>query len=304
MRVVFMGTPDFALPTLKALAREQEVVGVYTRPDEPAGRGRQTLPSPVKGLALRLGLPLFQPRSLRGEAEAMARLGSELIVVAAYGLLLPPEVLRLPRYGCLNLHPSLLPRHRGPSPVAFALLAGDAQTGVTLMLMDEGMDTGPILARWVVPIAPEDTTASLTAKLAPVAAELLRENLPRWVGGELPPHPQEEGQATYTRLLKKEDGELDFRLPAQELERRVRAFDPWPGAFTWFKGRRLKVISARAGEGGGGEAGLVVALGGGAGVATGRGALLLLVVQQEGKRPLPMAEFLRGQRDFLGSRLG
>jgi len=308
MRVVFMGTPEFALPTLKGLYEGgYRLVGVFTRPDKPAGRGRQPTPSPVKELALRLGLPVYQPATLRRPAavELLRSLKPDVVVVAAYGLLLPREVLEVPPHGCLNVHPSLLPRWRGPSPIPFAILAGDEFTGVTVILMDEGMDTGPILARSEpVPIGPEDTAATLTPKLADIGARLLLETLPRWAAGQIKPEPQDDSQATYSRLLKKEDGVIDWGRSAVEIWRQVRAFDPWPGAFTRWEGKLLKVLACRPLPDNSPEPpGTVVGLDAGAAVQTGNGLLKLERVQLEGRRPVGIEEFLRGYPRFIGSRL-
>lgn len=308
MRVVFMGTPEFALPTLRGLyQRGYQIAAVFTRPDRPAGRGRKPTPSPVKELATRLGLPVYQPATLRrpAAAELLRNLQPEAIVVAAYGLILPREVLEIPPHGCLNVHPSLLPRWRGPSPVAFAILAGDEYTGVTVILMDEGMDTGPILARSdPVPIGPEDTTATLTPKLAEIGAELLLETLPRWAAGEVTPEPQDDSKATYSRLLTKADGAIDWERSAEEVWRMVRAFDPWPGAYTRWQGRLLKILACRPVPGNSGRPpGTVVPFDSGAAVQTGDGLLRLERLQLEGRRPLAIDEFLRGYPAFIGSRL-
>ncbi len=308
MRVVFMGTPEFALPTLQGLwDNGYEIPAVFTRPDKPAGRGRKPTPSPVKQLATRLGIPVYQPVTLRrpAAAELIRNLKPDLIVVAAYGLILPREVLEIPLHACLNVHPSLLPRWRGPSPIAFAILSGDEYTGVTVMLMDEGMDTGPILARSEpVPIGPDDTTATLTPKLARIGAALLLETLPRWVAGEVRPEPQDDSKATYSRLLTKEDGAIDWARPAEEIWRMVRAFDPWPGTFTRWEGKLLKVLAGWPVPGESGlPVGTVVPADSGAAVQTGRGLLQLERVQLEGRRPVGVAEFLRGYPQFIGSRL-
>lgn len=309
-RVVFMGTPDFAVPALEALADAHQVVGVVTQPDRPAGRGQRLAPSPVKQAALERGLPLFQPQSLR-TPEAVAQLAAwepEVIVVAAFGQILRQDVLNLPprSHGCLNVHASLLPRWRGAAPVAAAILAGDAVTGVTIMLMDAGLDTGPILAQREEPIRPDDTRATLQERLALLGTELLIETLPPYLAGDLLPRPQPEEGVTYAKQLRKEDGLLDWSLPAAELDRRVRALTPWPGAFTMWRGRRLKVLRAVPLPGWRGDAppGTVVALADGVAVATGKGVLRLEEVQLAGKRPMDMATFIRGQREFVGSRLG
>jgi len=305
-RLIFMGTPQFAVPSLERLWEEYEVAAVVTRPDKVAGRGRKISFSPVKEVALAWGIPVMQPCSLRkeGVVASLLELEPQVIVVAAYGLILPPEVLVIPPFGCLNVHASLLPKYRGASPVAGALLAGEEETGITIMLMDEGMDTGPILAQARLPIAPEDNQGSLTEKLAYLGADLLLETLPRWLKGEITPQPQENDKATYTKMLKKEDGLIDWRMSSVEIWRQVRAYNPWPGAYTEFEGRTLKILRARPIGGERGEPGLVVATKEGAAVVTGEGLLVLEEVQLAGKRAMGIAEFLRGQRGFVGSRLG
>jgi methionyl-tRNA formyltransferase len=307
-RIVFMGTPEFAIPTLLALDEHHEVVGVVTQPDRKAGRGRRLIAPPVKEAALALGLPTMQPRAL-SEPEAMDQLTSwepDLIVVAAFGQILKRSVLRLPPDGCLNVHASLLPRYRGASPIAAAILAGEEVTGVTIMRMDKGMDTGPILAQVECPIADDDTTATLSEKLARLGAELLVESLPAWLSGDLEAQPQDESQASYCRPLRKKDGYLDWSESAEYLERQVRAYDPWPGTYTSWQGRRLNVIRARAWpkREEPGRPGEVIELEPGVGVVTGQGILELLEVQLAGKRPMEAEVFARGQRDLVGSRLG
>ena len=310
MRLVFLGTPEFALPSLeRLLAGPDDVVGVYTQPDRPAGRGRAPSASPVKRFALAYGLPVYQPERLR-RPEAIEQLRALLpdcLIVAAYGQILPQAVLDLPKHGALNLHPSLLPRHRGAAPVAGAILAGDEITGVTLMLVDAGLDTGPIIAQATLPVAPDDTTAVLTAKLALLAADLLIMSLPHWFAERLTPRPQDDAQATLTRQLTIEDRTLDWRQPASVLERRVRALQPWPEAATTWQGRLLKVLQASVLPPQAGEPGLVVALPPGesapVGVVTGEGVLGLLRVQMEGRRAMAAEEFLRGARGFVGARL-
>ncbi len=313
LSVVFMGTPDFAVPSLAALLRAgYRVVGVLTREDRPAGRGQQIEQSPVKRLALEAGLPVQQPRSLRDPAAraALAALAPDVIVVAAYGLILPPDVLALPPKGCINVHGSLLPRHRGAAPIPAAILAGDSHTGVSIMLMDAGVDTGPVLSRASVPIAPDDTTGSLTARLAMLGAELLIETLPRWVAGAITPEPQPAEGATLAPRIEKRDGAIRWDEPAELIERRIRAYQPWPSAYTSWRGQVLKILRAavgtdeRAGPGLTGQPGLVIEGGPGqAGVVTGRGVLWLHEVQLAGKRPLAIAAFLRGAPGFVGSQL-
>ena len=311
LRVVFMGTPEFAVPILESLINSSyHVVAAYTQPDKPVGRSQQIVWSPVKRLAIRHKISVVQPQTLKS-AEVVKELASfepELIVVAAYGCLLSPDILSLPEFSCLNVHPSLLPRHRGPSPIANALLLGDELTGVTIMLMDAGMDSGPILTQRTVAISLEDTTGSLIPKLAGVGAELLLDTLPQWLEGKLEPRPQDEAQATYSKMITKEDGEIDWHLSAEELWRQVRAYSPWPVCYARWQGKQLKIHKAiPVSEARKGEAGEVVALSKPApadvGVVTGNGILGLCQVQLEGKRQMPVAEFVRGQRDFIGSSL-
>jgi len=224
-------------------------------------------------------------------------------VVAAYGQILPEEVLAIPPFGCVNVHPSLLPRHRGPAPIQAAILAGDEYTGVSIMLMDKGVDSGPILSQRRVAIDPEDTAESLTRKLAEVGAQLLEETLPLWLSRSITPRPQ-QGDATYTRLLSKEEGEIDWRLPAPEIWRRVRAFQPWPGCYTRWQGKMLKVLEVLPLPGGQAQPGLVIPLGAGQiGIQTGDGVLRLLRVQLEGRRAMTAEEFVRGQRGLIGALL-
>ena len=310
VRTIFMGSPQFSVTVLKALFQSPcEIVAVYTQPDKLAGRGHRVVSSPVKEAALERGIPVIQPKDF-SSAEVMQKLASfrpELIVVAAFGLILPPQVLSLPRFGCLNVHASLLPRHRGPSPVANAILCGDEFTGVTIMLMDEGIDTGAILAQEKLKISPQDTTGSLTLKLAEMGAKLLLEVLPKWFQGQLDPKAQDDSLATYSRLLTSHDGEIDWHLSALDLWRRIRAYDPWPGCYTWYRGKRLKIHQASPTEDEAqGEVGQVIARNGISriGVVTGHGVLELGVVQLEGRRKMPIADFVRGERGFVGSVLG
>jgi methionyl-tRNA formyltransferase len=246
--IVFMGSPEFSLPVLRLLARHYQVAGVVTQPDRPKGRGQTLTPPPVKVQALELGLPVIQPRRLI-EPEAMGQLQAwqpDLIVVAAFGQILRPVVLELPRYGCVNVHASRLPRWRGAAPLPAAILHGDEQTGVTIMRMDAGVDTGPILTQRPLPILPNDTAGSLSEKMATLGAELLIETLPDYLAGQLVPTPQDETLATYAPMLKKEDGRLDFTQAAADLARRVRAFNPWPGAYTLWQGQILKIQRAHS----------------------------------------------------------
>jgi len=307
-RIVFMGTPAFAVPPLEKLAQSYEIAAVVTQPDRPAGRKRRLTPPPVKEAALALDLPVWQPPTFR-TPEAVARLRAlapDLVVVVAFGQILRADVLAVPPHGCLNVHGSLLPRHRGAAPVTAAILAGENETGITLMQMDKGMDTGPIIAQATSPIMPDDTTATLRDRLCHLGADLLIEMLPAWLAGEIVPRPQDDSSATYCRPIAKSDGQLDWRRPAKELARQVRAYIPWPTAFTTWQGKQLKVLGATPlpawrGEG---QPGQVIALEDGAGVVTGEGLLCLETVQRAGKRAMTAKEFLRGQQGFVGSQLG
>jgi methionyl-tRNA formyltransferase len=310
LRILFMGTPEFAVAPLESLVRGQgQVVAVYTQPDKPTGRGRFLAPSAVKEAALTRQLPVVQPTGLKeaGVVRQLADFRPDVIVVAAYGQILPQSVLDIPEYGCLNIHPSLLPRFRGASPVAAAILAGDEFTGVSIMLMDSGLDTGPVLTQETVSISPEDTTGSLTAKLSQTAARLLPEVLARWTRGEVKPQPQNETEATYSTPITKEEGEIDWQLSAVAIGRRVRAFQLWPGCYTTWRGKRLEIIAAvpLAGRGPTGV-GRVIALkkeGAAFGVNTGKGILGVSKVHLEGKRVMSAAEFARGQRQLIGAIL-
>jgi methionyl-tRNA formyltransferase len=312
MRVVFMGTPEFAVPTLQALLDAgQEVALVLSQPDRPVGRGRRLTPPPVAQLAHARGLALLQPRGLRAPEvqQRLADAAPEAIVVAAYARLLPPPVLALPPLGCLNVHPSLLPRHRGPAPIQGALLAGDPETGTSIILLEERMDAGPILAQERMPITPDDDAATLEPRLAAQGARLLVDTLTRWAAREVQPQPQDEAAATYTRLLTKEDGRLDWTRPAIELARQVRACAGWPGAYTHWRDQPLKVLRAAPDPHVEDDLppGTVFLLPGSdraVAVATGAGSLRLDAVELAGRRPTAATAFLQGYRDFLGSRLG
>jgi methionyl-tRNA formyltransferase len=298
-RLVFMGSPEFAVPVLRALAAHYDIAGVITQPDRPAGRGRQLKPPPVKLLAEELRVSVMQPPKLRAP-EAMDRLRAwapDLIVVAAFGQILRPDVLALPTHGCLNVHASLLPRWRGAAPIQAALLAGDEETGVTIMKMDAGVDTGAILSQEALPIGPDDTAGSLAQQLAGLGTGLLLETLPGYLSGDVAPQPQPSEGATYAPMLKKEDGLLDLSRPAQELARRVRAFNPRPGAFLSLDGASLKVHMAHA-EDGNADPGTRLVLHGLPALGTGSGLLVLDDVQPPGKKPMNGRAFLSGSRGW------
>ncbi len=292
-----MGSPDFAVPSLKALASVYPIVGVVTQPDREAGRGRTLVAPPVKTATQGLGLPIIQPEKLRSP-EAMEQLqiwAPDLIVVAAYGQILRPAVLDLPRLGCINVHGSLLPRWRGAAPIQAAILAGDQETGITIMKMDSGVDTGPMLSQRSLPISEDDTAGTVFEKMSRLGAELLVETLPGYLEGTIQARPQPEVGVTYAPMLKKEDGLLDFTRPADELARRVRALNPWPGAFFEWQGGVMKVHAAHASDGRAVPGAHLIQQKMPA-IATGDGLLVLDIVQPAGKKPMDGKAFLAGAR--------
>ncbi|WP_448574770.1 methionyl-tRNA formyltransferase [Thermomicrobium sp.] len=306
LRLVFFGTPEFAVPALRTLAAQSDfaVVLVVTQPDRPAGRGRGLQPPPVKVHAQELGLPCWQPETLR-TAEAQARLAAVapmLAVVVAYGKIIPASMLSVPRYGFLNVHPSLLPRYRGASPIQAALLNGDAITGISFIVMTAELDAGPILRQFAIPIAPDDTGATLGTRLAEIAAELLPDTIRDWLADRLVPVPQDEREATYTPPLTKADGRVDWSEPAERIERKIRALQPWPCAWTTVSGRRLILLRARLLE-------TEIDLAPGCLsvtsttvlVGTGTRPLALETVQPEGKRAMSALDWWRGARLASGT---
>lgn len=305
LRIIFAGTPEFSVPPLRALLEsEHQVAAVYTQPDRPAGRGRKLSASPVKQLALEHGLPVYQPRSLKGEDEQirLAALDADLMVVVAYGLLLPQAVLDAPRLGCVNIHASLLPRWRGAAPIQRAVLAGDGESGVTIMRMELGLDTGPMIHKLSCPIGPEDTGGSLHERLSPLGARALIEALPLIASGEPPLQVQDDALANYASKLSKEEAAIDWSRPALELERQVRAFDPWPVAQADYAGKVMRIWSARA-VAGAAEPGRVIAADrDGIDVGTGAGLLRITRLQMPGKRPMSAADFLNAH-DLEGAVL-
>lgn len=296
-----MGSPDFAVPSLEHLSRVYRVVGVVTQPDRPAGRGKILTAPPVKELALKLGIPVIQPSKV-SDPTAMRQLEEwqpDLIVVAAFGQILKPALLALPPYGCINVHASLLPRWRGAAPIAAAILHGDQETGITLMKMDEGVDTGPILRQRKIPILDSDNSLSLSTRLAQLGAELLIETLPDYLDGKIIPQEQDHEKATYAPMLKKEEGELDFHLPAKILWRKVRAFNPWPAAYTYIAGNRLLIheavpIDVEHNY----PAGQTLRYQKKAVIATAEGLLELRVVQPSGKKAITGKDLMNGYREW------
>ncbi|NLW73228.1 MAG: methionyl-tRNA formyltransferase [Chloroflexi bacterium] len=300
-RIVFMGSPDFALPTLEALSDAYDVVGVVTQPDRPAGRGRQPQACAVKQMADLLSLPSYQPESLRS-AEAAARLSAwkpDLIVVAAFGQILPKAVLSLPTKGVVNVHASLLPRWRGAAPIQAAIAAGDDRTGITIMQVDAGLDTGPILAQREVSIRSETQAGELSDQLAYLGAKTLLEVLPSYLSGMLAALPQKNEHATYAPKLNKADGKLDFEKSALELKRLVNAFNPWPGGWFEFEGRRVKVLEAHVHDTFRSEPEERFVVNGMPAVGTKEGLLVLDMLQPEGKKPMEGEAFLNGQPGWL-----
>ncbi|PYK56709.1 MAG: methionyl-tRNA formyltransferase [Verrucomicrobia bacterium] len=298
MRILFIGTGDIGMPTLQALLKsEHEIVGVVTQPDKPVGRAQTIEPPPIKKALAATKIRVLQPARIkdRQAIEEIHALTPDVIVVMAYGQILPSDILEVPKITCLNLHASLLPRWRGAAPIQAAIAAGDRKTGITVMYMNEGLDTGDILLQCAIDIEPTDTGGSLHDRLAKVAPETLLESLELLENGRAPRIPQHDALATYASKLKREDGKIDWTNPADAIERKIRAFDPWPGAFMKYDGQNLKIFSATIlalrgtpGEILQSEKGLVI--------AAGEGALSLGQVQLEGKRRMTAAEFLRGHR--------
>jgi methionyl-tRNA formyltransferase len=308
-RIIFMGTPDYAVPTLESLATDSRVdlALVVTQPDRPQGRGRKLQSPPVKLAADRLQLSTLQVDSLKS-AETRGRLAAlapDLVVVAAFGIILGPKTLALPRLGCVNLHASLLPKYRGANPIAAAISQGEQETGVTLMQMDRGLDTGPMLAKRSIPISPSDTTASLTTNLAQVGADLLQDNLLDLFTGSMEPEPQETG-ASLTRPMTKNDGWIDWSRPAIELERHVRAMTPWPRAWTTFAGgSRFQVLSATVNDSRSDlPSGELIVGTDGARVGTNHGAIVLTMIQLPGGKPIEGRALIDRLRPIDGTRLG
>jgi len=307
VKIIFAGTPQFAADALAALSKEHQVVAVLTQPDRPSGRGMQLTASPVKQLAQQLALPVLQPATLKNEEiqRDLAAFDADLMVVAAYGLILPKAVLQLPRHGCLNIHASLLPRWRGAAPIQRAILAGDAETGITIMQMDEGLDTGDMLLKTTCPITAEDTAETLHDKLAGMGAQAIAATLRELEKGKLHPQRQDNEKATYAAKLSKAEAQLDWSKSAAELERAVRGYFPFPVAHTQFGETPIKIIKAAMGEGNSSTPGTVLAIDKEAiHVACGNGALALKVLQKPGGKALPVAQFVQSFPLKAGDRLG
>lgn len=303
-KIVFMGTPEFAVPTLQRLIDTQEVIGVVTQPDRPAGRNRQVHLSPIKQVALAHDIPVFQPEKLRrAEAiEELKRWQPDVYVVAAFGQILPQAVLDIPAHGSINVHASLLPRWRGAAPIHAAIRAGDAETGITIMKMDAGLDTGPMLTQRAIPIAADDTSQSLHDKLAQLGGDLLIETLPGYFEGTLQPQPQPEEGVTYAPQIQKEEGFIDWTQDAHTIERLVRAFTPWPGTSTTWNGQQVKILGGTAGEGKAAP-GQVIIRDGRVAIGTGGGLYYPTQLQIAGRSAMPTAEFIKGRADFVNAQL-
>ena len=308
-RVIFMGTPDFAVPSLRALSAEYNVLLVVTQPDRRSGRGKKVAFSPVKQTAIELGLPVFQPETLREEkiVAELTALEPDVIIVAAFGQILRRNILDMPPFGCVNVHASLLPRWRGAAPVAAAIRAGDSETGVTLMKMDRGLDTGPMIRAQAIPITAEHTGETLTAALATMGADLLIETLPDWLAGSINPEPQDETLATLAPRIMKEEGLINWHQSAIEIERHIRAFHPWPGTYTFWQGKRLKIVSASIlteSQPASASPGTVFQTDNALAVTTGAQAIALGQIQLAGKKIMAATDLVRGLEGFINATLG
>jgi methionyl-tRNA formyltransferase len=306
MRLVYMGTPTFAVTPLLAIVKAgHEIVGVVTRTDKPAGRGRAMAAPAVKTEALQLRLAVYQPGRVREPEflEVLRQLNPDVIVVAAYGQILPSAILSLPRHGCINIHASLLPAYRGAAPINWAIINGERETGITIMHMDEGMDTGAILLQESIPVEPQDTAGALTEKLSVLGAKLITEALPEIVSGALKPVAQDNARATMAPLLKKEDGLIDWSLPARDIHNRVRGLTPWPGAYTFLDGNMIKLIRTEVVTGSV-AAGTISADGTVLEVGTGKDVIRVISLQPAGRKSMTAGDFLRGHRGVKGKKFG
>jgi methionyl-tRNA formyltransferase len=305
LRAVFMGTAPFALPTLRTLADTEEVIAVVTQPDRPRGRGQEVASPPAKGLALDLGLQVLQPERVKDPdfISQLEELKPDVIVVAAFGQILPPAVLDLPPLGCINVHPSLLPQYRGAAPINWAIINGESKTGVSTYCMDEGMDTGAILLVREVEIGADETAEELGEQLAAIGGELAVETIQGLKGKSLQPIPQDEKRATYAPLLKKTDGLIQWEVEAGRIRNQIRGMLPWPVAFTWLKGKRMKLFRTRVGDGTG-TPGEITSVVEGIEVACGQGSLLIEELQLEGGKKMGWEEFTRGHQLTPGEKLG
>jgi methionyl-tRNA formyltransferase len=305
-QIIFMGTPDFAVPILNALIEHHTVIGVVTQPDRPVGRKGEVRQPPVKQTAQQHGIPVFQPEKIRQPhaIDTLRAMGvPDAYVVAAFGQILPKAVLDIPPHGSVNVHASLLPRWRGAAPIQAAIREGDDQTGITIMQMDEGLDTGPMLAKAAIKITPHETGSTLHDKLSELGATLLIQALPAYLSGNVTPTPQDDTAATLAPQIQKKDGQIDWTSPAAHTERLVRAFTPWPGTYTFWQGKRLKILGGSVG--GGREApGRVVLKGDALAIGTGDGLFYPHQLQLAGSRALAVTDFINGHGEIIGATLG
>ncbi|HUL01554.1 MAG TPA: methionyl-tRNA formyltransferase [Nitrospirota bacterium] len=305
MRLIYMGTPQFAVPPLRALAEVgHDIISVVTRIDKPAGRGKILLATPIKRAAQEKGIPVLQPGRVRDAefAEQLHELAPDVIIVAAYGQILPKNILALPRFGCLNIHASLLPHYRGAAPINWAIIRGERATGITIMQMDEGMDTGAILMQDSIPIEPMDTAGTLMGRLSVLGAKMITEALPLFESGKLIPVAQDGSRATFAPLLKKANGVIDWTLPAIEIHNRVRGLSPWPGAHSFLDDQMIKIITSEVLDGNGVAGQLYEKDKNTLIVGTGRNLLHVITIQPEGKKPMSAAEFMHGHRGLGGKK--
>jgi methionyl-tRNA formyltransferase len=305
LRICFMGTAAFALPTLQAVVAAEEVIAVVTQPDRPQGRGREVAPPPVKALALSLGLPVLQPERVKDPLflSQLADLRPELIVVAAFGQILPPAILDFPPLGCVNVHPSLLPKYRGAAPFQMAIIKGETRTGVSVYRMDQGMDTGPLLLTREVEIGADETAEELGKRLAEIGGALVVEAIKGLKQGTLKPRPQDEQGASYAPLFKKTDGLIPWQESAHQIRNRIRGMVPWPVAYTMWQGKQIKIYRGKIGEGTG-TPGEIISLDRGIEVSSGTGSIFIEELQIEGGKRIRCDEFCRGHRLIVGERLG
>jgi methionyl-tRNA formyltransferase len=295
-----MGSPEFALPSLRLLVEACQVVGVVTQPDRPAGRGREMTSPPVEMLAQELDIPVIQPDNIHNPSSMtqLSEWKADILIVAAFGQILKKQVLELTKYGCLNVHASLLPRWRGAAPINAAIYHGDKETGITIMKMDKGLDTGIIISQRTTPILDVDDAGTLSERLADIGGELLIDTLPRYISGEITPIPQDDSKATYAPMLKKEDGNLDFNQTAEQIARKIRAYYPWPGVFMTWEDKTLKIHKAHASDSKTGEPGRTIKYGNLPGILTANGILILDEVQPAGKKRMSGQMFLNGARNW------
>jgi len=292
LKIIFMGTPGFGAIILEGLIKNNyKPALVITAPDKPVGRKQILTPPLVKIIAQKYEIPVEQPKKVLNYKLQATRMKPDLIIIAAYGEIIPKEILEIPKHGCLNVHPSLLPKYRGPSPIQTIILNGDKETGTTIILIDEKMDHGPIITNRQLPISdPKITTDELSKELAVLSIDLLVEIIPKWINGEIKARPQDKSKATYTKIIKKEDGKINWKKSAIEIERQIRAFYPWPGTFTFWKGKRIKILKAEASK---------TAPENNLAIKCGKDYLIIKKLQPEGKKPIEINDFLRGHPDFI-----